>query len=268
MESEWETRLDAWRAELDLLARASGTTWVPLAEAERAGRGVPLGAAVLVPRRARSAPGWSTARTARSGWCRWRPCSTGPSARPGSGAGPSARSAWRPRSPCCAARSTALEIRLAALEAAHPSATTETRAALGPTPVGTKAAVVPAQARSTRTRRSAGLPAGSATEPTSVGSATSASATSVASTSPATNPWCARTASSTGSGGVQGQRDPVGDVQPGVAAGLLHQPDDVLARCPRRPAPAVTVGVQHDQAGVAGQRRRGAGALGRRPAAR
>ncbi|MCO1655905.1 excisionase [Pseudonocardia humida] len=35
MEGEWEARLEAWRAELDLLARATGTTWVPLAEAER-----------------------------------------------------------------------------------------------------------------------------------------------------------------------------------------------------------------------------------------
>lgn len=35
MEGDWEARLEAWRAELDLLARAGGTTWVPLAEAER-----------------------------------------------------------------------------------------------------------------------------------------------------------------------------------------------------------------------------------------
>jgi hypothetical protein len=35
MESEWEARLDSWRAELDLLASATGTTWVPLAEAEQ-----------------------------------------------------------------------------------------------------------------------------------------------------------------------------------------------------------------------------------------
>ena len=38
MDTEWEARLDAWREELELLARAEGTTWVPLAEAEeRAG---------------------------------------------------------------------------------------------------------------------------------------------------------------------------------------------------------------------------------------
>jgi hypothetical protein len=35
VDTEWEARLDAWRAELDLLARAGGTTWVPLAEAEQ-----------------------------------------------------------------------------------------------------------------------------------------------------------------------------------------------------------------------------------------
>ncbi len=35
MDTEWAARLDAWRAELDLLASAQGTTWVPLAEAER-----------------------------------------------------------------------------------------------------------------------------------------------------------------------------------------------------------------------------------------
>lgn len=34
-DSEWAERLDAWQAELDLLARAGGTTWVPLADAER-----------------------------------------------------------------------------------------------------------------------------------------------------------------------------------------------------------------------------------------
>ena len=34
MDTEWEARLDAWRDELELLARAEGTTWVPLAEAE------------------------------------------------------------------------------------------------------------------------------------------------------------------------------------------------------------------------------------------
>jgi transposase len=34
MDTEWEARLDAWREELELLARAGGTTWVPLAEAE------------------------------------------------------------------------------------------------------------------------------------------------------------------------------------------------------------------------------------------
>jgi transposase len=34
MDTEWEARLDAWREELDLLSRAGGTTWVPLAEAE------------------------------------------------------------------------------------------------------------------------------------------------------------------------------------------------------------------------------------------
>jgi transposase len=34
MDTEWEARLDAWREELELLARAEGTTWVPLAEAE------------------------------------------------------------------------------------------------------------------------------------------------------------------------------------------------------------------------------------------
>jgi transposase len=35
VDGEWEARLAAWRAELDVLARATGTTWVPLAEAER-----------------------------------------------------------------------------------------------------------------------------------------------------------------------------------------------------------------------------------------
>lgn len=34
MDTEWEARLDAWRDELELLARAEGTTWVPLVEAE------------------------------------------------------------------------------------------------------------------------------------------------------------------------------------------------------------------------------------------
>src|SRR3954454_5147525 len=34
MDTEWEARLDAWRDELELLARAEGTTWVPLAESE------------------------------------------------------------------------------------------------------------------------------------------------------------------------------------------------------------------------------------------
>ncbi|MGI5129376.1 excisionase [Pseudonocardia sp. CA-107938] len=34
-ERDWEARLDAWRAELDVLASASGTTWVPLGDAER-----------------------------------------------------------------------------------------------------------------------------------------------------------------------------------------------------------------------------------------
>jgi transposase len=34
MDTEWEARLDSWREELELLARAEGTTWVPLAEAE------------------------------------------------------------------------------------------------------------------------------------------------------------------------------------------------------------------------------------------
>lgn len=38
MDSDWETRLAAWRDELDLLARVEGTTWVVLADAElRAG---------------------------------------------------------------------------------------------------------------------------------------------------------------------------------------------------------------------------------------
>lgn len=34
MEGDWEARLDAWRDELELLARVEGTHWVPLAEAE------------------------------------------------------------------------------------------------------------------------------------------------------------------------------------------------------------------------------------------
>ena len=34
MSTEWDARIDAWRAELELLARAEGTTWVSLAEAE------------------------------------------------------------------------------------------------------------------------------------------------------------------------------------------------------------------------------------------
>ena len=34
MGTEWDARIDAWRAELELLARAEGTTWVSLAEAE------------------------------------------------------------------------------------------------------------------------------------------------------------------------------------------------------------------------------------------
>jgi transposase len=34
MATDWDARLDAWRAELDVLARAEGTSWVPLAEAE------------------------------------------------------------------------------------------------------------------------------------------------------------------------------------------------------------------------------------------
>jgi hypothetical protein len=37
MDSEWDARLNAWREELELLARVEGTTWVPLAEAERQG---------------------------------------------------------------------------------------------------------------------------------------------------------------------------------------------------------------------------------------
>jgi transposase len=35
MERDWDARLDAWRAELDVLASAGGTTWVPLGDAER-----------------------------------------------------------------------------------------------------------------------------------------------------------------------------------------------------------------------------------------
>jgi len=34
MSADWDARIDAWRAELELLARAEGTTWVSLAEAE------------------------------------------------------------------------------------------------------------------------------------------------------------------------------------------------------------------------------------------
>jgi hypothetical protein len=34
MSTDWDARIDAWRAELELLARAEGTTWVSLAEAE------------------------------------------------------------------------------------------------------------------------------------------------------------------------------------------------------------------------------------------
>jgi hypothetical protein len=34
MSTDWGARIDAWRAELELLARAEGTTWVSLAEAE------------------------------------------------------------------------------------------------------------------------------------------------------------------------------------------------------------------------------------------
>ena len=34
MPSEWDDRLDAWRDELDLLARLDDTPWVPLAIAE------------------------------------------------------------------------------------------------------------------------------------------------------------------------------------------------------------------------------------------
>lgn len=36
MERDWEARLDAWREELELLARAEGTAWVSLTEAESA----------------------------------------------------------------------------------------------------------------------------------------------------------------------------------------------------------------------------------------
>lgn len=35
MERDWEARLAAWQQELDVLAGASGTTWVPLGDAER-----------------------------------------------------------------------------------------------------------------------------------------------------------------------------------------------------------------------------------------
>jgi transposase len=35
MDRDWESRLEAWRAELELLARVEGSTWVPLADAER-----------------------------------------------------------------------------------------------------------------------------------------------------------------------------------------------------------------------------------------
>jgi len=35
MDRDWESRLEAWRAELELLAMVEGSTWVPLAEAER-----------------------------------------------------------------------------------------------------------------------------------------------------------------------------------------------------------------------------------------
>ena len=34
MSADWNARIDAWRAELELLARAEGTTWVSLGEAE------------------------------------------------------------------------------------------------------------------------------------------------------------------------------------------------------------------------------------------
>ncbi len=34
MGTDWEARLEAWRVELDVLARVEGTSWVPLAEAE------------------------------------------------------------------------------------------------------------------------------------------------------------------------------------------------------------------------------------------
>ena len=34
MSADWDARIDAWRAELELLARAEGTTWVSLGEAE------------------------------------------------------------------------------------------------------------------------------------------------------------------------------------------------------------------------------------------
>lgn len=33
MSTEWNDRIEAWRVELELLARAEGTAWVPLAEA-------------------------------------------------------------------------------------------------------------------------------------------------------------------------------------------------------------------------------------------
>jgi transposase len=36
MSTDWDSRIDAWRAELELLARAQGTAWVSLAEAEDA----------------------------------------------------------------------------------------------------------------------------------------------------------------------------------------------------------------------------------------
>ena len=92
--SDWDDRLDAWRDELELLAKLDDTPWVPLAiaEAEAGYRARRCGPGTAT---ARSHPDWLTDRTVRNGWYRYRRCSIGPRSQPGSNAAPSARSAWR-----------------------------------------------------------------------------------------------------------------------------------------------------------------------------
>ena len=94
MPSEWDDRLDAWRDELELLAKLDDTPWVPLAIAE-AEAGYPARRCAPGTATAKSHLDWSTDHTARNGWCRCRRCSIGPRSQPGSSAAPSARSAWR-----------------------------------------------------------------------------------------------------------------------------------------------------------------------------